>query len=233
MKYLVQAFLFPFMATCYAQDSISFASIYFPRPLDKSWEASIGLTLTTTSKEITEEERRRLPCGDFHFLKKISHPLYLDGRVEFDIVQNHIAIGPRYIFKLSEKISASVGDDIAFWFGYLKTNEINYKAYGLINYPNLTIGFCIREDIALTLKGELQYNLLQQLYVGEIGIDKREKAYNGFALSAFIEQPFFKQKYLTLGFRALHSDFFWATWFLFETFERKIFHPQIIAGIIL
>jgi hypothetical protein len=233
MKYLLQALPFLFMLPCAAQDSSVSTSIFFPQPMEKSWKSSIGFTLTTTSKELTEEERRRLPCGDFHVLKRISKPLYLDGRIEFVILQNHLSAGPRYAWKVSDRFYLSVGNDIAYWFGFIKTNEINYKAYGFMDYPNASFGYRVSEELLLTLKAELQFELSRKLYVGDIGIDKRQKAYSGGALTLALEQPFFKRTHLTLAFRALYSDFYWATWFLFDTFERKIFHPQLIAAIIL
>lgn len=226
--------LFFVLLTLYCRgQQVPSTSIYFPQPMDKSWKASLGFTFTTTAQEITEEQRQRLPAIDIHFLKRISGAFNFDGRLESDILQNHFSAGPRFVFRLSDKLSLSPGSDIAYWFGLIKMENINYRGHGLIYYPNISIGCKIRDDLLLTIKGELVYNLVNELQVGSININKVERTYSGGALTLVLEQPFFKQKYLSLGFRALYSDFFWGTWFTFEVFDRKLFHPQIIASIIL
>lgn len=210
----------------------SLSSIIFPQQ-DRKWITGFGLTFTTTSREITEEQRRRLPALNIQVLRKINNGFVLHANLESDIVQNHIAFGPSFIFNKSDKSFFSVGNDLAYWHGLIKIDNFKYRGYGFLDYPNIIYGYKIRKDILVELKGEFIFNLKDRIKAGEIKIDKKESTFSGFAFSFYIEQPFIKDKYILLGFKAMYTDFYWGTWFIDETFHRQIFHPQIIACIIL
>ena len=48
-----------------------------------------------------------------------------------------------------------------------------------------------------------------------------------------LEQPFAGSKSMTLGFRAMYTNYLWQTWTLFENYDRNLFFPQVIVGLIL
>ena len=76
-------------------------------------------------------------------------------------------------------------------------------------------------------------NLGVQTYTGDVTVKSDERLFSGGSVTLALEQPFYKKKSLTLGFRAIYTNFFWQTWSLFENFDRNIFYPQIIIGLIL
>ena len=209
-------------------------SIFYPAPYDdKKWQYSIGITLITTPHEITEEAQYHLPAGDFHFIGRAFKKLFLEGRVKFQFVQNHISLGPRLVFQLNQKISLALADEQAFWFGYLKTEGFDTRAYGWLNYPSFSLGYSTDKDLLITLKAEM---LLNQYFISFAGnnevVDDRDLL-SGYAIGVILEQPFYKDKHLALGFRAIYTDFHWQTWVLQPTFERLIFYPEVVAGFIL
>jgi len=208
--------------------------IYFPYPMgERKWHMSIGLTSFTTPRDVTEEVRIRAPSIDFHALRKISGSFYLDGRVLSQVLQNHVSVGLRWARPLSNRISFSVGDDAAFWFGFLKVGGFNNKAYGWINYPNVSLGYRVRDNLLLTFKTEAVINLYDRSYTGTNVIEYTGLRYNGLAFLFTHEQPLFKRQYLTLGVRFLYTDFNWQLWSLYETFDRKIFYPELLIGFML
>lgn len=209
-------------------------SIFFPMPFEeKKWQYSIGLTLMTTPHEITEEAQYHLPAGDFHFTGRAFKKLYLEGRVKFQIVQNHVSLGPRLVFQLNEKLSLAIADEQAFWFGWLNIEGFNTRAYGFLNYPSISLGYSTKKNLLITLKSELLLNQYFISFAGKNEVVSDRDIFSGYAIGLILEQPFYKKEHLIVGFRAIYTDFHWQTWVLQPTFERLIFYPEIIVGFIL
>jgi hypothetical protein len=76
-------------------------------------------------------------------------------------------------------------------------------------------------------------NLGINTYAGDTKVTTDYRLFSGSAYSVVLEQPFYGKKSLSLGFRAMYTNFFWQTWTLFEPYDRNLFFPQIIIGLIL
>jgi hypothetical protein len=208
--------------------------IFFPSPMyDLSWQHSLGFITTTTPEDIAEEMRVRIPAIDYHVLRKISSGFNFDGRILFQLVQNHISGGIKYSRPLNNILYFSLGDDMAYWFGNLKGENFDTKGYGWINYPNASIGIRTDREIVITVKAEAVLNISNFFSVGGVEVEQETNFFNGFSGTLALEQPFFGRTHVTLGFTAKYVNFFWQTWSLYETFDRNIFYPQITVGFIL
>ncbi|HEX8313865.1 MAG TPA: hypothetical protein VF609_02665, partial [Flavisolibacter sp.] len=207
--------------------------IFFPYPMDKSWQTSIGFTSTTMPRDITEEAHFRIPAGDFHVLKRLGKKLYLDSRVNLQVVQNLVTLGPRLPIKLSNRLSMALGSDVGFWFGRINIASIQTRGQGFQNYPNISFGYRFNKQVLLTVRAESIMNFGIKTKAAETTVASDYRLFSGSAYSVILEQPFAGSKSMTLGFRALYTDYFWQTWTLFESYERNLFFPQIIVGLIL
>ena len=207
--------------------------IYFPYPMDGKWRSSIGINITTMPEDITEEFHYRIPAIDYHVNRKLTNKMYLDGHAAVQVFQNMFTIGPRWSTTLSDRLSFSVGDDIGYWFGFVNVEGFKTRGMGWQNYPNASVGFRFQKNLFLSLKTEAIMNLGVQTYTGDVTVKSDERLFSGGSVTLALEQPFYKKKSLTLGFRAIYTNFFWQTWSLFENFDRNIFYPQIIIGLIL
>lgn len=206
--------------------------VSFPLPMNQPWKASMGVSFTTLAQDVTEEQHLRVPCGDFHLLRKLSEHSYLDGRVSFQVFQNMVSLGPRWAFPLTHRISMSVGNDVAWWFGFINVEGFKTTGSGFQNYPNVSLGYRFNKSILLTLKGEAIMTLSIKAKTGDVPVTSDHRLFGGSAFTATLEQPFYGKKSLSLGFRFIYTDFFWQTWALFETFDRNIFYPQLLIGFI-
>jgi len=220
-----------------AQDttfSSKHAAIFFPYPMyNEKWRSSLGFTFLTTPEDITEEVRLRIPCGDFRVLRKITSNLVLDGRIAFQFLQNHLSVGVIYMKPLSNRFYLSAGDDMAYWFGFLKVGGFDSQASGWMNYPNFSIGYKSGRNLLITFKAEASINLYYQAANGENKFSSSRKYYNGETFTLALEQPFYNKTHLTLAFSAISNNFYWQTWSLFYKTNRKVFYPQITVGFIL
>ena len=207
--------------------------IAFPASLQSQWRYSLGLTFTTTPHEITEETHISIPAIDFQILKSAGSNFTFDAHLLSQILQNHASVGFRWLHPLSDKFSLSAGDEMAGWMGWIQIETMNTRAYGILNYPNVSIGYKFDEKLLLSLKAELLLNFHQQFFVGKQEVEKNPEAYSGEAFTIALEQPFFNGTWVTLKFKAMYSNFFWQAWSLFENYDRNLFYPQVTAAFIL
>lgn len=207
--------------------------IYFPHPMTHKWTTSIGLTAATLPYDITEELHYRVPAGDFHVIRKISNKVNLDGRISFQVLQNLFTVGPRWTTELNNRVSVGAGDEIGYWFGSVNFAGFKSKGSGWQNYPNLSIGYRFNKQVLLTIRADAIMNFGIKTYAGKERVTTDYRLFSGSSYTIAVEQPFYGKKNLTLGFRAMYTDFFWQTWPAFESFDRNIFFPQLIIGLIL
>jgi hypothetical protein len=207
--------------------------IYFPHPMTNKWSTSIGVTATTLPYDITEEFHHRVPAGDLHVLRKISSKVNVDARLSFQLLQNLITVGPKWTSELNNRFSIGVGDDIGYWFGFVNFAGYKSRASGWQNYPNVSVGYRFNKQVLLTLRADVIMNFNVRTFAGKERVTTDYRFLSGTSYTLALEQPFYGKKSLTLGFRAMYNDFFWQTWPAFESFDRNIFFPQIIIGLIL
>lgn len=207
--------------------------IFFPYPMDRQWQTSLGFTSTTMPRDITEEAHFGIPAGDVHVLKRLGKKLYADAHVNIQVVQNLFTLGPRWPFRLSNRLSMALGNDVGFWFGRINVASIQTRGHGFQNYPNVSFGYRFNKQILLTLRAESIMNFGVKTKAAETPVKSDYRLFSGSAYTLTLEQPFAGSKSMTLGFRALYTDYFWQTWTLFESYDRNLFFPQIIVGLIL
>jgi hypothetical protein len=219
-----------------AQDTAAVHNMgmFFPAPMEEErWNVSLGFVTYTTPEDLTEEVRVRVPAGDLHVLHRLPHGFYLDGRLLFQVVQNHLSLGGRWATSLSDKFTFSLGDDVAYWRGNLPIQGFDCSASGWMNYPSVSLGFRSRRDLLFTLKAEMIITTNYAFLIEGKARDYDTDLVSGSAFSLFVEQPFFKKTYVTLGFTLAYTDFLWTTWSLFESFDRNLLYPQITTALIL
>ena len=218
----------------YAQSEPDEKVIDFPLPMKSAkWRSSIGFSFLTTPEDITEEVRLRVPAGEYTVLRKLNERFNLSGKLTFQVLQNHLALGGRWVHKQSDVVYFSVGDELGYWFGFLPVDGFDSKAHGWMNYFNVSVGFRLEKDLWLTLKAETSQNLFFKASNGENVVSNEKNVYNGEAFTISLEQPFFHKKHMTLSLTGYYNYFQWQTWSLFYMVDRKIFYPQIKLGFIL
>jgi len=220
-----------------AQDTSFYAkhaAILFPYPMYREkWRSSLGLTLLTTPQDITEEVRLRIPCGDFRALRRVNDHFIIDNRIMFQFLQNHLSTGLHFMLPVNKQLYFSAGDDIGYWFGYLKISGFNSQGSGWLNYPSISLGWKTNNNLLVSVKAQVSFNLYYKAANGDNKLSSSTSYYNGETFTIALEQPFYNKRHLTLGLSAINNYFYWQTWSLFYRTNRKIFYPQITVALIL
>lgn len=208
--------------------------VYFPYPLGKKrWMGSLGVALTIPPRAVTEEFQVTVPRSDLIVMRGISRYMYLTSRLNVQGLQNHMSLGIRYARPVSERISVSLGDDFAAWGGILKSSQFDSKGFGLLNYPNVSVGYQVDPELLLTLKAEVILNLYNWSKVGQVTTKTDAMQFEGAGVTLAMEQPFYGHKHILLGFRGSYTNFNWQVWSLFVTFDRRLFYPELFIGFYL
>lgn len=230
-------FLLPFAQPATAQDSAfkaKHAAIMFPYPMyQEKWRSALGITLLTTPEDITEEVRLRIPCGDFRVLRRINNYLISDNRIMFQFLQNHLSTGLHISVPVNSNFYLRAGDDIGYWFGFLKVSGFNSTASGWLNYASISAGYKTRRNLLISVKAQLSYNLFYKAANGENKFRSSNSYYNGETFTVALEQPFYGKKHFVLALSTINNYFYWQTWALFYKTNRKVFYPQITMAFIL
>jgi len=206
--------------------------MFHPQRLPEgAWWNSVGFTGVAPPVEITEAVQVRWPAFDYHTMYGLPHGFVLDGRAAVQVLQNRLSVGPKWVTAVGP-VSISVGWDLAYWFGFLEVAGFDSKAHGWQGNPNISLGYRIG-DVAGTVKMEMLNDYSVATYQADIEVSSNSKFNSGAAFSIVLEQPFWKDQYLSLGIRAIYSKFYWETWSLFATFDRYLFYPEIMVGFIL
>jgi hypothetical protein len=206
--------------------------MYYPQRLPEgAWLRSAGLTAVAPPVEITEEMQVRWPAFDYHTLYGLPSGFSLDGRAAVQVLQNRLALGPRWASAVGP-VSFSLGYDLAYWFGFLNVAGFDSKAHGWQGSPNISLGYDFG-DFAATVKTEMMVDYSVATFQGDLEVSSNSNVNTGVAFTIALEQPFYKDQYLTLGFRAMYTKFYWETWPLFSTFDRYLFYPEVIVGFVL
>jgi hypothetical protein len=203
-----------------------------PAPLGLwEWQKSIGLSLSTLPKEIVEEELNQSPALDLRSRLGLPWGFSADARLLIQVLTNHIAVGGRWSHAFG-RFAFSIGDDAAFWFGFLTIEGFNNSANGWLNYPHITIGYDFGR-LRLMLRADMLLVLSYRSYAGDNLLASDKNGFGGYSGSIIIEQPFWKNTHVTLGFKASYLRYFYQSWFTFETFNRYLFIPELSVGFIL
>ncbi|MEO5889579.1 MAG: hypothetical protein ABIQ31_04965, partial [Ferruginibacter sp.] len=182
---------------------------------EEHWRSSIGFNLLTTPEDITEEIRIQVPTIDYHVLRRVNDHFVLDGRLFFQALQNHVSVGLHWRKPFGKNWYFSAGNDIGYWFGFLKVSGFDSNASGWLDYPNVSLGYKTRRDLLITFKAQVSVNLYYKSANGESAFSSNEAYYNGETFTLALEQPFYNKKHLTLAFSAIRNNFYWQTWSLF------------------
>ena len=208
--------------------------VHFPYSLPKGISrATLGVTFTTSPRDITEEIQLSIPAGDLLVLHGLTNNLALTGRFTFQFLQNNLSVGLRYSRPIKGRFYASVGANAGAWFGSLQLAQFNNRGFGVQAIPNVAIGFRSSRDLLVTFRAEVDLGLYYRSRVGNTLSERGNVLLNGYGGTVTLEQAFFGRRHIAIGFRALYTNFNWQFWSLYDTFDRNIFYPEAFVGFFL
>lgn len=195
----------------------------------KEFRSTLDINMARAPQDILEEAsfiRAPLPTWDVRY--GLPHDFQLTGAITSIVITNHIAAGAAWVHSF-DHLNVEVGYRLAYWFGFMSVEGFDNTANGWINYPAMAVGYDFG-TMAVTLRGELNIVTSLTTYAGDLETSSDNNFYNGGSLALMLEQPLWKDNYVTLGIRVNRVKFFYPTWLLFPTFNRYYYIPELILG---
>ncbi|MBO0935691.1 hypothetical protein J2I47_03935 [Fibrella sp. HMF5335] len=208
--------------------------VHFPYPLARGINrATLGVTFTTSPRDITEQTQIDVPAGDLVILRGLTKNLALTGEMKFQFLQNNAMAGLRRTFPIKGRFYGSAGAGLGGWFGMLRLADFNTSGFGFMGAADVAVGFRSSRDLLVTFRLQKDLGLLNRTAVGQTVSDDGRIVSNGYGATVTLEQAFFGRRHAAIGFRALYTNFNWQFWSLYDTFDRNIFYPEVFMGFFL
>ena len=235
-KYSLVCLLITFVFThkTLAQLNVVEDSFIHPSIMDTGeYKHEISLLLAKLPEDAIESTSAWIYAPLFTYQAKYGLPLgfNLNGSFSTNIITYQTRIGGQWGYNL-DRITLAVGFDVAYWYGRLNNFGFNSTAQGWQSYLNLNLGIAF-EKFTLTLRGESDYLLTLKQAADDIETASSKNVGAGTSFAILIEQPAWKNNYMTLGVRFNYSKFYWPAWAVFPSWDRYFFIPEVIIGFVL
>ncbi|MDX9757603.1 MAG: hypothetical protein RBU27_00435 [Bacteroidota bacterium] len=206
--------------------------MHFPAP-GPVWssQSAIGLRLLTVPRDIAEEELNKAPSIEAQSVLSLPWHFSVRGGAVLQVLTNELRLGTHWSWRLGD-VSMSVGDDWAFWFGFMNLDGFDNRANGWINYPGVAVGIDLGAA-RLSARGEGIFLLSQHTLAGESEVSSTKRMLVGTALTLAMEQPISRGTEMYLGVRLSRTKFHYQTWFAFSTFDRHLLFSELLIGVLL
>lgn len=217
-----------------AQLNVSKQSFHFPQKLEhREWKNELNLTLATLPEDYVEEVSSYVYAPLFSYETKFGLPygLFFHGGVSTNFITEHY-LGGLHWGHHYKKYAIEAAQDIAWFRGGLNAYGFKSNVNGWMAYNSYVFGIAF-EKFTLTLKQETSFVLHMNKYVDDIRIQTDESFLAASAFTLYIEQPLWKDHFVTIGLKANYARFYYPLWAAFTTWERYYFIPEVIIGFIL
>lgn len=214
------------------EPNLSKGAFYYPASApDWTIKPVFDILFARVPYDVVEENQTlRWPLFSLRALVTMPENFAVQADVSTNIVNWNFLLGPKWRYQISDRIATYVGADVSFFTGKLNAGQIDQSATGWFAGPTVSIGYAF-DDFSLTMKGELNYLLSIGTRTGSIETDRSSTMYNGWGISAFVEQPLWGDNYMIYGVRMNNIKFYYQTWLLAPTFNKFYYVPEAIIGI--
>lgn len=233
MKILFLIISFFIFSSLFAQAEPDY--FYFPKEVQKKqYSHMVTLSLANLPEDFVEEASTMIrgPLFGYNAAYGLPHNFTIDGNFTTNIVTYQFALGSKWRYKFSEEWRLSIGFDFSYVFGQLRQFGFDSKITTWMSYPNVTIGYKFPK-FALALKVEGIFIADLKTKQDDIELSKEYDGISGISFGFYIEQPLWKDNYLTLGIKNNYTKFYYPAWAVFPSFDRAFWIPEFFIGLVL
>ena len=199
----------------------------FPDPMTPyDFRLSLGYSAIKMPYDIALEGATiNWPLIKFNAVMGLPANFLADGEIATEILTNQFKLGGRWVYKFNDELHGDVGYAVAFLYGQLKQSGYDSKISGWYSYPTIAIGYDF-EALTLTLRGTMSFINSLQSTSGTLETDFAVARNNGFSYSVTMEQRFWKNTTVLIGFQMNYLKMYYPQWPLFPAFNRYYWIPE-------
>ncbi|WP_162902904.1 hypothetical protein [Taibaiella koreensis] len=154
----------------------------------------------------------------------------LNGNVKTLVLANDVRLGPSWSYSLSDQLHISVGYQLGFSFGFLRSFGYNNTIRVWEHHPILRAGFNFK-NIAFTFQGKLDWMINTRLGLQDYATSNiTGSMFNGYSIACFIEQRLTRRHSICFGFIAGFNKFHILGWPALMIVDHQYFIPEINIG---
>jgi hypothetical protein len=219
-------FLIIFSSSLFAQDNKP-KTLDYPDPMTPyDFRLSLGYSAIKMPYDIAlEGATMKWPLIKFNAVMGLPENFLADGEIATEILTNQFKLGGRWVYKFNDQLHGDVGYAVAFLYGQLKEAGYDTKISGWYSYPTIAIGYDF-EALTLTLRGTMSFINSLQSKSGSLQTDFAVARNNGFSYSITMEQRFWKNTTVLIGFQMNYLKMYYPQWPLFPAFNRYYWIPE-------
>jgi hypothetical protein len=192
----------------------------------------IGMSAAKLPEEIVEsEELFRAPLFFYEIKVNLLADLSSSVSIESNIITFNFSGALGWNYQLGN-FSFAPGVNLSYWFGRLKRQGFESQMSGFNLDPSLSAGYSFRK-FSITIVSEALYRLSSSIKNGDITVNKVLGRFNGYSIGIFIEQPFWKDNVVVVGFRSLFLELYYPVWVAFSTFKHRFHVSEAVVGLVL
>jgi len=166
------------------------------------------------------------PLIKFNAVMGLPENFLLDGEIATEVITNQFKLGGRWVYLFNDNLHADVGYGLAFLYGQLKQVGYNTTISGWNSYPTLAMGYDFG-SMTITLRGTMSFINSLQTKSGTLETDFAIARNNGFSYSITMEQRFYKNTTILIGFQMNYLKMYYPQWPLFPAIDRYFWIPEI------
>ena len=203
------------------------STLDYPDPMDTyDYRLSLGYSAIKMPYDIALEGATiNWPLIKFTGVMGLPYNFLLDGELSTEVVTNQFELGFRWVYEFNDKLHADVGYGIAFLYGQLKQSGYDSKISGWYSYPTIAMGYDFG-PLTVTLRGTMSFINSLQSKSGSLETDFAIARSNGFSYSITMEQKFWKNTTILLGFQMNYLQMYYPQWPLFPAIDRHYWIPE-------
>ena len=219
-------FLIIFSSSLFAQDNKP-KTLDYPDPMTPyDFRLSLGYSAIKMPYDIAlEGATMKWPLIKFNAVMGLPENFLADGEIATEILTNQFKLGGRWVYKFDDQLHGDVGYALAFLYGQLKEAGYDTKISGWYSYPTIAIGYDF-EALTLTLRGTMSFINSLQSKSGSLETDFAVARNNGFSYSITMEQRFWKNTTVLIGFQMNYLKMYYPQWPLFPAINRYYWIPE-------
>jgi hypothetical protein len=199
----------------------------FPDPMTPyDFRFSLGYSAIKMPYDIAlEGATMKWPLIKINAVMGLPENFLADGELSTEVLTNQFKLGGRWVYKFNNQLHGDVGYGIAYLYGQLKQSGYDTKISGWYSYPTIAIGYDF-SALTLTLRGTMSFINSLQSKSGSLETDFAVARNNGFSYSITMEQRFWKNTTVLIGFQMNYLKMYYPQWPLFPAINRYYWIPE-------
>lgn len=192
---------------------------------------SIGPSLTMLPQPLTEYPTPA-PMLDVRWHVPTRQGIHAYGRVGSNFATSIAQVGGMYAYDIGA-LSIGAGYSAAYVYGSIDfIDGFNTTQSRWVNYPMVNVTAKL-DKLTLTARAEVEMitSLLQRIEDQDVNTDVNHVS--GGLLTLIAEQPFWNDTHVLLGVTFSYSSNPYQAWFIYNTFNERLFSSELFVGFIL